>query len=206
MSYQIFIIQGNLTRDAEVRQVGQSTVASFGVATSRRFKKQDGTVVEETEFHDVELWNNSGVHPYLAKGASVLVQGEIKTDKWTDQSGQQREKKKVRATLLQLCGSPRQQTQPQAPAQPVYPPAQPAYPPQAPVAPPQQQYQQPNMPPQAPVPPAQPQYRAPQPPAHPASPQYQQPMPPQPGQPGNTAYPPMNDQAYTAPQSDDLPF
>lgn len=207
MSYQIFIIQGNLTRDAEVRQVGQSTVASFGVATSRKFKKQDGTVAEETEFHDVELWNNNGVYQYLTKGASVLVQGEIKTDKWTDQNGQQRERKKVRASIIQLCGGGnRQQAQPQAPAQPVYPPAQPAYPPQAPVAPPQQQYQQPPMPPQAPVPPAQPQYRAPQPPTPPAQPQYQPPMPPQPGQPGNTAYPPMNDPAYTQQVQDDLPF
>ena len=205
MSYQIFIIQGNLTRDAEVRQVGQSTVASFGVATSRKFKKQDGTVAEETEFHDVELWNNNGVHPYLTKGASVLVQGEIKTDKWTDQSGQQREKKKVRATIIQLCGS-RQQAAPQG--QPAYPPqGQPAYPPQQPYAPAPGYAPAPTAPgyasaPQAPgYAPAPP---APQAPAAHAAPQA--PMPPQPGQPGNVQYPPMNSPAYTQPQSDDLPL
>lgn len=206
MSYQIFIIQGNLTRDAEVRQVGQNSVASIGVATSRRYKKQDGSVAEETEFHEVELWNNNGVYPYLVKGASVLVQGEIRTDKWTDQNGNQKERKKVRASIIQLCGS-RQQAAPQG--QPAYPPAQPMMPPPAtPGAPPQ--YAQPPMPPQAPVPPAQPQYQQPRPPAQPqyaqpqppAAPQYQ---PPQPGQPGNTAYPPMNDPAYTTPQVDDLP-
>lgn len=195
MSYQIVILQGNLTRDAEVRQVGQSTVASFGVATGRKFKKQDGTLGEETEFHDVELWNNNGVYQYLTKGASVLVQGEIKTDKWTDQNGQQRERKKIRANLIQLCGSRQQQ----APAQPAYPPAQPPMPPATPGVPPQ--YAQPPMPPQAQ---AQPQYQQAQPPI---PPQYAQPpMPPQPGQPGNQQYPPMNSPAYGQEVRDDLPF
>lgn len=179
MSYQIVILQGNLTRDAEVRQVGQSSVASLGVATSRKFKKQDGTIGEETEFHDVELWNNNGVYQYLTKGASVLVQGEIKTDKWTDQSGQQREKKKIRASVIQLCGPRQQQAQQQAP-----------------MAPPHPQYQQ--------QPPMPPQYQQPQPPA---PPQYAQPpMPPQPGQPGNQQYPPMNSPAYSQPQDGDIPF
>ena len=207
MSYHSFIVQGNLTRDAEVRQVGQSSVASFGLATSRRFKKQDGTDGEETEFHDIELWNNNGVYPYLTKGQSVLIQGEIRTDRWQDQNGQQREKKKIRASVIQLCGSRQQQG---AQQQPPMGPPQPQYQqPQAPMQqppqyqqPPQQQYRQ------APQPPMQPQYQQPQPPAQP---QYQQPQPPaqpqypQPGQPGNPQYPPMNSPAYTQPQDDDLP-
>jgi len=208
MSYQVVILQGNLTRDAEVRQVGQNTVASFGVATSRKFKKQDGTIAEETEFHDVELWNNNGVYQYLTKGASVLVQGEIKTDKWTDQNGQQRERKKIRASIIQLCGS-RQQAAPQG--QPAYPPqGQPAYPPQQPrqpYAPAPGYAPAPQAPGYAPAPQAPgyaPAPTAPQAPAAPAAPQA--PMPPQPGQPGNVQYPPMNSPAYTQPQPDDLPY
>lgn len=208
MSYQVVILQGNLTRDAEVRQVGQNTVASFGVATSRKLKKQDGTIAEETEFHDVELWNNNGVYQYLTKGASVLVQGEIKTDKWTDQNGQQRERKKIRASIIQLCGS-RQQAAPQG--QPAYPPqGQPAYPPQQPrqpYAPAPGYAPAPQAPGYAPAPQA-PGYApappAPQAPAAPAAPQA--PLPPQPGQPGNVQYPPMNSPAYTQPQPDDLPY
>jgi len=184
MSYQIVILQGNLTRDAEVRQVGQNAVASFSVATSRRYKKQDGTVAEETEYHDVELWNSNGVHPYLTKGTAVLAQGEIKTDKWQDQSGQPRERKKIRANIIQLCG-PRPQQQPQAPQYAA---------PQPPVAP---GYQ---------APPAAPAYpQAPQPPHYGAAPT-PPPMPPQPGQPGNTAYPPMNSPAYGQQDAGDLPF
>ena len=148
MSYQQILIQGNCTRDAEVRQVGQSQVAKIGVAVSEKYKGRDGQIQESTEFFDVEIWDKAGVYPYLVKGQSVLIVGQQKTEKWQDQQGQNRESKKVRAQVVQLCGPrPQAQTQPQAPA-----PA-PTY--QAP-APPQYQQPAPAPAPQY-APPAQPQ-------------------------------------------------
>ena len=154
MSYQQILIQGNCTRDAEVRQVGQSQVAKIGVAVSEKYKGRDGQIQESTEFFDVEIWDKAGVYPYLTKGQSVLIVGQQKTDKWQDQQGQNRESKKVRAQVVQLCGTRPQQAQPQPQAT-----AQPARP-QAPTQP----YNQPAPPPQYPqpapqqyAPPAQPQ-------------------------------------------------
>lgn len=195
---------GNLTRDAEVRQVGQSVVAKIDVAVGSSYTRRDGTQVNETEyFNNIEIWDKPNLHQYLLKGQPVLVQMVQKTEVYNDQQGQQRKSLKYRAQVIQLCGSPSQQqgAQPQAPMgppqyqQPM--PPQPQYQqPQAPMQqPPQQQYRQ------APQPPMQPQYQQPQPPAQPpAQPQY-----PQPGQPGNPQYPPMNSPAYTQPQDDDLP-
>lgn len=153
MSYQQIIIQGNCTRDAEVRQVGQSQVAKIGVAVSEKFRNKEGAIQESTEFFDVEIWDKAGVYPYLTKGQSVLIVGQQKTDKWQDQQGQNRESKKVRAQVVQLCGPRPQQAQPQpqAPAQPARPQA-PAQPYNQPAPPPQ--YQQPA--PQQYAPPAQP--------------------------------------------------
>lgn len=182
MSYQQVIIHGNLTRDAEVRQVGQSQVAKTGVAVSEKFRKQDGTTGENTEFFDIELWDKTPVYPYLKKGQQVLVIGQFRTEKWQDQNGQPRESKKVRVNTIQLCGSRPAQPQAQTPA-PGYAPA-PGYqaPPQpAPGYAPQPQYQAPP----------QPQYQAPVPPA----PAYQQPAPP-----------PVSDPAYQQTAPDDLPF
>lgn len=192
MSYQQILIQGNCTRDAEVRQVGQSQVAKIGVAVSEKYKGRDGQIQESTEFFDVEVWDKAGVYPYLVKGQSVLIVGQQKTDRWQDQQGQNRESKKVRAQVVQLCG-PRPQPQSQAPA-PAPAPAQPAYQAPAPAynqpAPPQP-YQQPApapTPAPAPAPAPAPQY-APQP----------QPQPQYGPQPG---YAP----AYTPAESPDLPF
>ena len=202
MSFQVVILLGNLTRDAEVRQIGQNTVAVFGISTSHRFTK-NGEPTTETEFHDIELWNNQGVYPYLKKGASVLVRGEIKTDRWTDQGGQQRERKKIRADILQLAGSRPQQAAP-APQYPQYP-AQPQGYPQGYPGAPQPGYQQPygavaqpQMPPHQ-VPPQAP----PMPQGAPFPPQQQAaPMPPAtpPGQPS------MAQQLDPNNYSDDLPF
>lgn len=158
MSYQQIIIQGNCTRDAEVRQVGQSQVAKIGVAVSEKFRNKEGAIQESTEFFDVEIWDKAGVYPYLTKGQSVLIVGQQKTDKWQDQQGQNRESKKVRAQVVQLCGPRPQQAQPQAPAQPARPQA-PAQPYNQPAPPPQ--YPQPA--PQQYAPPAQPQQYGPQP-------------------------------------------
>lgn len=112
MAVNKVILIGNLGSDAEVRNVGQSTVASFRLATTEKFKGQDGNLREETEWHTCELWNNSGVYQYLKKGTQVYVEGSIKTENWTDQQGQNRSRIKIRVFNLQLVGSRPQQAAP----------------------------------------------------------------------------------------------
>lgn len=114
MSLNKVMLIGNLTRDAEIRQVGQSQVAAFGVATSEAYTDQQGQRKEITEFHNVEYFsNNGGVFQYLKKGQQVYVEGSIKTDKWTDQNGQEKQAVKVRARSIQLLGKKDQSAQPQ---------------------------------------------------------------------------------------------
>jgi len=185
-------IIGNIgTESPEIRQVGQNTVAKFSVATSERFKRQDGSVAEETTWHRVELWGNTGVHPYLVRGTSVYVEGSYKTNEWTDQQGVKHRDYYIKAFTVQLLGG-RPQNEQAAPAPaPAYAPAppqgQPAYAPQT--------YQ----PRPANAPPTPPNYPAP--PAPPAPPQYAQPpMPPQ--APAPTAFPPQPSNSGV----EDLPF
>lgn len=185
MSINKVILVGNLTRDAQVRTVGQNQVASFGLATSERFTDRNGQKQETSEFHEIELWGNLGVHPYLQKGAQVYIEGSIKTDKWTDQQGQPHERKKIRASQIQLLGQrpqPSQQVPPQA--APSYQPPMPQGYPGAPQYPSQQNYGPIAAPPQ------------------PARPQ-QPPMPPQPQYPPQ---PPMAQQLDPANYPCDLPF
>lgn len=139
MSINKVILVGNLTKDAEIRTVGQQQVASFGLATSERFTDRNGQKQELTEFHNIELWGNAGVYPYLKKGTQVYVEGSIKTDKWTDQQGQPHETKKIRAFTLQLVGQRPQQAQQPAPQQ-YQQPIPPAGYPGAPQNPQQQSY------------------------------------------------------------------
>ena len=185
-------IIGNVGSDqAEVRQVGQTTVAKFSVATTERFKKADGTQAEETTWHRVELWGNAGVHPYIVKGTPVYIEGSYKTNDWVDQQNVKHRDYYIKAFGIQLLGQKPQAQQPAPAPQYQQTPPPPAYP--QPSAPPQSYQPRPVQP----APPAAPQYQpAPQPPQAPAQPQYQ----PTPG------YPPMNAPEYTQSNGSDLPF
>lgn len=166
MSVNKFIGIGNLGRTAESRQVGQSLVIKFSIAMTERFKDQTGQQQERTEWADVEYWGSPGILPYLVTGQQVYVEGSLRTDKWQDQqSGQWRSATKVRARMVQLLGSPRQQVQQQNQQQNYAPQQGYRQQGQANYAQPQQQYAQ--------QPAYQPQQARPRPAARPQAPQQQ---------------------------------
>lgn len=86
---------GNLTRDPELRYIpsGQA-VASFGVATNRRWKDKDGNQQDQTEFHNITAWGKLAeiANQYLKKGNKVYVEGRLQTRTWDGQDGTKRNK------------------------------------------------------------------------------------------------------------------
>ena len=84
------ILIGNLGADPEVRYTQSGTaVATFNVATSERWKGQDGQMQEQTEWHRVVAWAKLAeiCGEYLHKGSKVYVEGKIQTRKWQDKDG-----------------------------------------------------------------------------------------------------------------------
>ena len=107
MAYNKIILQGNLTRDIELRysQSG-SPIASTGIATTRKFKSQSGEQKEETLFVDLTFFGRSAeiANQYLRKGSSVLIDGRLKLDQWK-RDGQKRSKHSVIVENMQMLGS-----------------------------------------------------------------------------------------------------
>jgi single-strand DNA-binding protein len=62
--------------------------------------------VEQTEWHDLELWDQQAkiAEKYLKKGSQIYVEGKIKSDKWTDEQGQNRKKMKIRVLSFTMVG------------------------------------------------------------------------------------------------------
>ncbi len=90
---------GNLTRDPELRYTGNGTpVVTFGIATNKTWKNQEGAVEESTEFHNVVAWNKMAeiCNQLLAKGMKVYVQGSLNTRSWQDESGGTKYKTEIR--------------------------------------------------------------------------------------------------------------
>ncbi|MBA2707199.1 MAG: single-stranded DNA-binding protein, partial [Gemmatimonadaceae bacterium] len=46
-----------MTRDVEVRNVGTTSVGSFGIAINHTYKDKDGNKKEEVTFIDVDAWD-----------------------------------------------------------------------------------------------------------------------------------------------------
>ena len=83
-------IIGNLTKDPELRQTANgNSVASFSVATNRRWTGSDGQPAEETEFHNVVAWGKLAevCAEYLKKGQKVYIEGRLKTRSWEGENG-----------------------------------------------------------------------------------------------------------------------
>lgn len=84
------ILIGNLTRDAELKQVsGGQPVATFGIATNREWVTRDGKRNQSAEFNECVAWGKLAeiCSQYLKKGKLVYVEGFLKTRSWDNPDG-----------------------------------------------------------------------------------------------------------------------
>ncbi|MBW8874948.1 MAG: single-stranded DNA-binding protein [Acidobacteria bacterium] len=102
------ILIGNLGRDPEVRSTpsGQP-VASFTLATNRRWRDKNGQKQEQTEWHQIVVWGKQAeiAGQYLTKGKQIYLEGRLQTRSWDDkQTGEKRYKTEVICDNFQMLG------------------------------------------------------------------------------------------------------
>ena len=102
------ILVGNLGRDPERRSTpsGQQ-VATFSVATSRRWRDRDGNRQEQTEWHNVVVWGRQAevAGEYLKKGRQIYIEGRLQTRSWDDkQTGEKKYRTEVICENFQMLG------------------------------------------------------------------------------------------------------
>ena len=100
---------GNLTKDIEVRQTPNGrSVGSTSVATNRKRKDNNsGQYIDETEFHNVVLWNDLAAEgeSQLKKGRKVYMEGRLQTRSWDTPEGVKRYTTEVIVEKVALLGS-----------------------------------------------------------------------------------------------------
>ncbi len=103
------ILIGRLGRDPEHRATaGGTQVSSFSIATDR-FRKQNGNLEKDTEWHRVVAYGKSAeqCNQYLRKGRLVCVEGHLQTRSWENPPGQKHYTTEViamRVTFLDAKG------------------------------------------------------------------------------------------------------
>jgi single-strand DNA-binding protein len=102
------MLLGNLGRDPEVRYTAAGkAVATFTLATSMRWKDQEGADQEKTEWHRIVAWGRLGeiCGEYLSKGKSVFIEGRIQSREWEDKDGNRRTTVEIVATDMIMLSS-----------------------------------------------------------------------------------------------------
>ncbi|WP_309621734.1 single-stranded DNA-binding protein [Novosphingobium sp.] len=110
------ILIGNLGADPEVKSFQNGgRIANLRIATSENWKdKNTGEKKERTEWHTVVL-NSDGLvgvaERYLKKGSKIYIEGQLRTRKWQDASGNDRYSTEVSVggmggVLTMLDGAP----------------------------------------------------------------------------------------------------
>ena len=99
---------GNIGKDPEIRvnQISGKKVVKFSLATSKRYRDNNGEQKEQTEWHTIvgfgklaDIFEQLGIR----KGTSLYVEGELTNRSWTDQaSGQKRYATEINMATFQL--------------------------------------------------------------------------------------------------------
>ena len=100
-------IVGRAGQDAEIKYFESGKVkTSFSLAVDKWDSKTKENV---TDWFNIEVWDKQAefAGEYIKKGRLVAVDGRISVSKWTDQSGDERERFLVVANNVRLLGSRR---------------------------------------------------------------------------------------------------
>ena len=106
------ILTGRITKDLELKQAGQTQVTNFSLAVDNPFKRDD------TSFFDIVAFGKTAqlLNNYCGKGSKILIEGNLKQDRFQDKEGNNRSVVRVIANRIEFLdskGSNNQNNQPQ---------------------------------------------------------------------------------------------
>ncbi|MBU0731358.1 single-stranded DNA-binding protein [Patescibacteria group bacterium] len=117
---------GRVTQDPELRTIPSGhSVVSFGLATNRRWKDQQGQMQDQAEFSNIVAWRKLAetISQYVKKGSRLYVEGRLQTRNWEDQNGVKKYRTEIVCDTMIMLDSkgaapaPQTQAQPQQQAQ-----------------------------------------------------------------------------------------
>lgn len=101
---------GRLTKDVEIKQVGDSVVGNFSIAKNRLYKdKQTGQSI--SDFHNCFIWGDRAntFAQYVKKGQQVLIEGTLQNNIVVQQDGTNRVYTKIKVDNFEFISGQQQQ-------------------------------------------------------------------------------------------------
>jgi single-strand DNA-binding protein len=98
------ILMGRLGKDPVIRKLESGrVVANISLATNESYLK-DGQRMESTEWHYLEMWDQQALDAerHFKKGSVLYIEGKLRTEKYVDAEGVEKQLRKVRVISYQL--------------------------------------------------------------------------------------------------------
>ena len=98
------ILMGRLGKDPVIRKLESGrVVANISLATNESYLK-DGQRMESTEWHYLEMWDQQALDAerHFKKGCVLYIEGKLRTEKYIDAEGVEKQLRKVRVISYQL--------------------------------------------------------------------------------------------------------
>ena len=101
---------GNIGKEPEIKTLQNSRkFVSFSLATSKRYRDNNGEQKEDTQWHNIVIWGKNAEtfeNLGIGKGTQLYIEGEITNRSWTDQTtGQKRYTTEINASTFQVLSS-----------------------------------------------------------------------------------------------------
>jgi len=92
MNLNMVALEGNLTRDPELKVFGETTVCKLRLAVNER-AKENGEWVSKAMYFDIDVFGRQAETSaqYLQKGSHITVGGRLKWREWTTDEGGKRQ-------------------------------------------------------------------------------------------------------------------
>lgn len=101
------ILLGRLGKDPVIRKLDNGRIVANVSLATNDFYTKDGQRMESTEWHNLEMWDQQALtaEKYFKKGNILYVEGKIRTDKYVDAEGIEKQLRKIRVTSFQMMNS-----------------------------------------------------------------------------------------------------
>lgn len=110
------ILIGNVGQDPVLKESNGAKFCHFSVATTRKYKNNDGVLVEKTQWHKITTMQKMAENcaRFLKKGSKVAIEGEIQYRKYTNDQNQDVYVTNVFAERIEFLSSPKEKTSEQS--------------------------------------------------------------------------------------------
>ena len=97
---------GRLGAEPEIKSFGkEKKMARLSIATSDKYKDAKGEIVEDTQWHNLVIWNTGLVgitEKFLKKGSQIIVEGKLSYRQWENDEGKKQYITEITVNEIQM--------------------------------------------------------------------------------------------------------